>query len=1051
MRFHFRVPLAALLACALAVVLAPAAAQAAFGIEGFTATNCKAAAKGCAGTEVPTSPPFEAPYWFPKEPTHKEAAEQGFTQAGGRVPNGVTDFKINTTGSYPNAKPEGEPVDHVRVDVASGLATAPAAVPTCAMAEFGATEPLPGTGFYPAPTCAKATEIGSEKVTVYVKAENLDLPLEGVVYNLVQPEGLASFYGAALKLPIVVTAAVLKFEYFPFLESIGKAPPKKVQEEAEAQQYYAHSLVKGSVEWGQESKGTGAGDYHDYFEVEVSTALPLISSRQLLVGTSGNGAFITNATSCPGDNTTYVTLENTAKEVVRKSYTTPIGLKGCNLSAEKPELEKEGITGIEQLSFSPSFAFTSGSSLSDQPNQVTTEVSVPNEPTKIAPSQLQTASVTLPEGMTLNPSAAHGLEACTPAQARIHSPEFGVACPAGSEVGTVSLNVPTLPNGSFTGSMYLGGPESGPITAPPYTLYVVANSARYGVSVRVKAEVIPNPVTGQLTTVFNENPEQPFTNLTLHFNRGALTSVANPLICGTPTGSTSFTPVAAGAVPTATAAFGVPITGCAPSIPFAPTQGVEYENANAGAHTSYALSLTRPEGQQYLQKVRTSLPLGVVGEIPTVTQCAEAQANTGTCPASSRIGSATTQSGSGSAPFTNTGTVYLTGPYQGAPYGLSIVVPAIAGPFNFGPIVTRSTINIDQKTARVTAETVLPTIVAGIPLRLRSLNVNINRQGFALNPTNCEVQPEGTSSTLTSTFGAVTTVNTPFQAEGCSALGFKPTFASSTSGKPTKANGASLTTKITMPSGDANIKYVKVTLPKQLPSRGSTLKKACLEAVFKANPYSCSPESNVGSATVVTPTLPGKLHGPAYLVSRGGAAFPNLELVLEDQGVRVVLEGNTDIKNGITTTTFATNPDVPVSSVEVSLPQGPHSALANFGSLCAPSLVIPTQMIAQNGKTFKQNTKLEPIGCPVQIVGHKVAGRTAYLTIKTFEAGRISGSGSGLKTVAKHLNSASNATSLNVSLANGQGRPTTKKIRVGFFPKKKGAATSTAFITLRFK
>ncbi len=662
MRPHFRVSLVALLACALAVVLAPAAAQAAFGIEGFTATNCKAAASGCAGTEVPTPPPFEAPYWFPKEPTHKEAAEQGFTQAGGRVPNGVTDFKVNTKGSYPNAEPEGAPVNHVRVDVASGLATAPAAVPTCAVAEFGDTEPLPGTGFYPAPTCATATEIGSEKVTVYVASETLDLPLEGVVYNLVQPEGLASFYGAALKLPKVVTAGVLENEYFPYLESIGKAPSKAEQKVAEEQQYYAHSLIKGSVEWGQESKGTGAGDYHDYFEVEVSTALPLISSRQLLVGTRGAGDFITNGTSCPGDNTTFVTLENTAKEVVRRPYTTPIGLKGCNLSAEKGELEKEGITGIEQLTFTPSFALTSGSSVSDQPNQITTEVSMPSEPTKLAQSQLKTATITLPEGMTLNPSAAHGLEACTPAQAneepdgRFNS-NFGVNCPAGSELGTVSLNVPTLPNGSFTGAMYLGGPSSGPITKSPYVIYVVANSKRYGVSVRIKGEVIPNPVNGQLTTVFNENPEQPFTKLTLNFNRGALTSVANPLICGTPTGATSFTPVAAGAVPTATAAFGVPITGCAASIPFAPEQETPYEIITAGAHTSYALNIVRPEGQQYLQKIKTSLPLGVVGEIPTVTQCPEAQANAGTCPASSRIGTATTQSGSGSAPFTNTGTV----------------------------------------------------------------------------------------------------------------------------------------------------------------------------------------------------------------------------------------------------------------------------------------------------------------------------------------------------------------------------------------------------------
>jgi hypothetical protein len=1024
-RIWFLVLLTGVLVASLASV-----AQA-FEVKTFVAVNCKFGHEQCASTE--TAGFLGTPYSFPAKPNQTESETQGFAQAGGRIPYGVTDFELKTTGAFPNLKPEGAAVNHVRVDVAPGLATAPAAVPTCSLAEFGEKEePIAGTGLFLAPTCSTKSEIGTEQVTIYVKEleEALgfgDLPLAGKVYNLVQPHGLASYYGVALAFPKPLTEA----------KGLG------------ATQFYLHSFVKGSVEWGKEAAGTNAGDYHDYFEVEVNPADPLISSRQVLYGrapegkeeSTGTGDFITNATSCPGNTTTRLTLKNTAEETQQESYKTLVSLENC-----------------KSLLFEPSFALSSGSSLTDAPNQITTEVSLPNDPHANAQSQLKTAAIQLPEGMTLNPSAAHGLEACTPAQAHESSDGtftsvFGVECPSGSELGTVALNVPTLPDGSFTGAMYLAGPEGGgPITDPPYDIYVVANSARYGISVRFKGEAIPDPITGQLTTVFNKNPEQPFTNLTLHFNRGALTSVANPLVCGTPTGSTNFTPVASEGVPAAGAAFGVPITGCASSVPFALSQGVEYENVTAGAHTSYAFNLARSDGQQYLSKVKTSLPLGVVGEIPTVTQCAEALANAGTCPATSKIGTATVQSGSGSAPFTNTGNVYLTEKYNGAPYGLSIVVPAVAGPFNLGNVVTRSTINIDQKTARVTAESTLPTIVKGIPLRLRSLNININRQGFALNPTNCAVQPEGTSTTLTSTLGAVQTpLNTPFQAEGCSSLGFKPTFAASTSGKPTKNTGASLVTKITMPGGNSNIKSVKVTLPKQLPSRGSTLKKACLEAVFKANPFSCSPESNVGTATVVTPTLPGKMKGPAYLVSRGGAAFPNLELVLEDQGVRVILEGNTDIKNGITTTTFASSPDVPVTSVEVNLPQGPHSALGNFGSLCAPSLVIPTTMVGQGGKTFKQNTKLTPTGCPVQVVGRKVSGNTAFLTIKTFSAGRISASGKGLKTVAKNLSGANNKASLKVSLTKGHRKPFTAKIRVGFLAKKKNTSpTSSTSIKVKF-
>ena len=1046
MRLHARVWFLTVLCGVLLAGAIPAAAQAAFGVEGFTATNCYVS--GCAGEEFPSGFPESGPVWVPKEPTHKEAVEQGFLQAGGRVPFGVTDFKVNTEGTYPNENPSGAPVTHVRVDVASGLATAPVAVPGCE--EFGKELVLgeTHTGLFSAPNCP-ASVIGSEKVTLYFGPNSLgagvsDLPVEGNVYNLPQPEGLASLFGAALKLPKFVTEAKLG------------AALKGSQPGIEKAQYYAHGLVKGDVEWGQEAKGTNAGDYHDYFEVEVNPAAgELISSRQVLEGTAGEEDFITNATSCPGDNTTFVTLENAAKEVVREKYTTPIGLKGCNLAAEKAEietLEGEGAKEVKQVPFSPTFSFSSGNTLTDQPNQITTEASVPNEGAEVAQSQVKTASITLPEGMTLDPSAAHGLEACTPAQARIHSATFGVECPSGSELGTVSLEVPTLPAGSFTGSMYLGGPETGPITDPPYTLYVVANSVRYGVSVRLKAEVIPNPVTGQVTTVFNENPEQPFTNLALHFNRGTLTSVANPLICGTPKGSSSFVPTT-GTPPAVNAEFGVAVTGCATTIPFGLTQSTENEAANGGGHTSWTYSLGRPEGNQYLKEVKTVLPPGLVGAIPDVTLCGEPQASRGECTSASRIGSVTVASGSGSSPYTFNGSAYMTGPYNGAPYGLSIVVPAAAGPFSLGNVVSRATININPSNAQVTSDAILPTIVKGIPIRLRSLTVNVNRQGFLYNPTNCST-PSTTESELTSTQGAVQKgLVSSFQVANCSALAFAPKFTAGTSAKTSRANGASLVTTITQGSGQSNIKSVKVQLPKALPSRLTTLQKACTEAQFAANPAGCPAASVVGTATVVTPTLPGKMTGPAYFVSHGGAAFPDLDLVVEDQGVKVILVGNTNIKSGITTTTFASTPDVPVSSVSVSLPAGPHSAVGSVGDLCLKPLVMPTTITGQNGKTTKQNTVISVSNCGVHIVGHKIVGNTAYITVQTFTAGRISGSGNGLKTVYRKLSRAYKTVSLKVPLsssARGKHRPLHITLRVGFVPKSAKGAHSAAKAKVTF-
>jgi hypothetical protein len=1026
---RFRFALLAPLVGAILTLLAPTAAQAAGEvpvIEKLVATNCTVSTCG----QENVLGPFNEPK---ANVTVEEAEKEGFTQAGGRVPYGITDFKVLTTGNYPDKVPTSL-VTHLRTDVAPGLATNPFAVPRCSLSEFG-KELAPGSGFFTEPEagCGKS-KIGTNEVTVWLGPEaNEDVPLSGSVYDLVPGEGekvangsrLSSLYGVALEIEQ------------PLAEALSKGAIKET--------VYVHTLINGNVEWGKESRGTGEGDYHDYFEIEVSPKLPLIRSRLTFEGTlgkedkTGEGDFITNATSCPGHNTTTLKMTDLeGKEAPAKTFTTPIGLSGCG-----------------SLLFEPSYALTSATTASDQPNEITTTVAEPNNPTANAQSQVKTGTITLPEGMTLNPSAAHGLEACTVAQARIHSEVFGSACPAGSEIGTVSLNVPTLPDGSLTGNVYLGGPitgsETGPITGPPYIVYVVANSPEYGVSVRIKGEVIPNSVTGQVTTVFKENPEQPFTNLSIHFNRSVLTSVANPLICGEPTGTTNFVPVAN---PTTSLekAFGAQVTDCASPLPFALTQSTSNQApGTAGAATSYTLSIERADGQRYLSQIQTTLPEGLVGLIPTVTQCAEAEANAGTCPAASKIGVVGVEAGSGPTPYGFSGSVYLTGPYNGAPFGLSIVVPAVAGPFNLGNVVTRGTLTVNQYTARVTATSTLPTIVGGIPLRLKHIVVNINKQGFLINPTNCSVL--NTESVLSGITGpgqptsATQSLSSPFQVNACGALAFKPSFKSKTSAKTSKANGASLETTLNIGAGQTNFKSVMVQLPKQLPSRLTTLQKACPEAVFASNPYHCPSGSFVGGARANTPTLPGKLQGPAILVSHAGLAFPDLDLVMEANGVKVILVGNTKISKGITTTTFAAPPDVPVSSITVNLPIGAHSAVTANGSLCINPLTMPTTMIGQNGFKVTQNTKITVTSCPVRIAGKKTVGNTAYITVQTYSAGRISGSGSNLKTVYRHLGKAEKTATLKVPLSNGgarKGRPLKVKLRIGFVPKTKNSTTGNS-------
>ncbi|HWX74088.1 MAG TPA: hypothetical protein VNZ05_02215, partial [Solirubrobacteraceae bacterium] len=710
MTSQIRFSLLALLAALMLGLSAEAASAAEFGIEKFVAVNCSEGHEACAQTTI-------GPFSEPKEPTAKEAKEQGYTQAGGHVPFGITDFKVNTEGELlaGTQKPvEGKAVTHIRTDVAPGLSTAPAAVPECPFEdpkkehEFKGKEAIPATGFYTAPTCEAASEIGENKATVFAGAAG-DVPLHGKVYNLVQPEGLASEFGVALELPKPLTEAILKKAFAEHPLELPEPEKKLTEEFLEKQQYYAHTLIEGNVEWGvgvtlsrKGEVGTGIADFHDFFEIQVSPALPLVASRLVFFGNrehSGRADFITNATSCPGNNTTSLKLTDAEGTTVGKPYTTPIGLEGC-----------------KNVPFEPTFGVAPSTTQSDQPTGVTAEVGMTRFPkAEIDATELKTLVAKLPEGMTLNPASAAGLTACTPAQARIHSSVPGVGCPASSVLGTVKLEVPQLPPGSFAGNIYLGGPESGPIKGPPYIVYLDAESQRYGVSVRLKGETIPNEATGQVTTVFSENPEQPFTKAILQFKEGALAPIANPLVCGTATLLTTLTPFSE-EIPakSPSSAFVVDSNGkggaCSSPAPFTPQQSTQNQNGKGGGHTAFTFNLARGDGQQYISEVKTTLPAGLYGAIPQATQCAEPQAKQGTCPSSSQIGTATVQAGAGSQPYTFSGSVYLTGPYNGAPYGMSIAVPAVAGPFNLGTVVTRATINVDPNTARVIVASVLPRI-----------------------------------------------------------------------------------------------------------------------------------------------------------------------------------------------------------------------------------------------------------------------------------------------------------------------------------------------------
>jgi hypothetical protein len=355
------------------------------------------------------------------------------------------------------------------------------------------------------------------------------------------------------------------------------------------------------------------------------------------------------------------------------------------------------------------------------------------------------------------------------------------------------------------------------------------------------------------------------------------------------------------------------------------------------------------------------------------------------------------------------------------------------------------------------ATTNLPTIVGGVPVRLKTLKVEVNRPSFIFNPTNCGVL--ATESVLSSTLGATQGVSTPFQVGACSALAFKPSFKAATNAKTTKLNGASLQVNITQPAHQANMRSVFVELPKQLPSRLTTLQKACPEGTFAANPVNCrSLGSEVGTATVTTPVLPAPLSGSAYLVSHGGEAFPDLDLVLEgDNGIEVILVGNTKITKGITSSNFASIPDVPVSSVALNLPIGPHSALTAIGGLCLKPLLMPTTITPQNGGTpIKQSTRIAVSGCGVRILSHRVVRHKLILKVRTLGAGSLAVKGKGLHGASRRVSKSATVT-FKIPLSRA-GSKTLRKhrrlkvlVRVRFTPKQRGGFASAVSTTVKFK
>ncbi len=672
------------------------------------------------------------------------------------------------------------------------------------------------------------------------------------------------------------------------------------------------------------------------------------------------------------------------------------------------------LTGCSLLTLGASLSVTPETARADAPTGVEVGLDVPqasNDFTALGTPPIKDTVVTLPSGTTISPSSANGLEACPAtgstgfnmegaeseevAEDGLERPAPG-HCQQGSQIATVRGTSPLL-NEELIGKMYLAAPECGQ-GAQGCTPEEVEGGKLIGLDLELIGEHSGTVVKlkghgsiqrgpGRVTTSFENLPQFPVERLTVTTKQGPRAPLENAQTCGASTSNatvTPWSPTTPAATPSDSYTINWSGTGqpCPGSAPFAPSFTAGTTNALAASTSPFTLTLRREDREQDVKTISTTLPEGLLAYLSRVARCPEPQASENSlsaCPAGSQIGTVTAAVGPGSEPYYVTGKVFLTGPYNGAPFGLSVVVPAVAGPFNLGSVLTRATIAVDPHTAQgIVTSDPLPQEIDGVPLRVRVLNVTLTNGEFVLNPTSCA--KTSITGTVTSTTGSSATISSPFAAEGCKGLKFEPSFSVSTEAKATKANGTGVRVKVAYPaSGQSNIAKVVIGFPKKLPVRLSTLQKACLAATFEKNPASCPAASVVGTAIAHTPILAQPATGPAYLVSYGNAKFPDVVFVLQSEGVTVDLDGQSNVsKAGALKATFASVPDVPVSTFETVLPAGPFSQFTSVktsgkahGSQCGEHMVAPVSLTAHNGAQLTKNVQLTIKGCAKKPKKHK--------------------------------------------------------------------------------
>jgi hypothetical protein len=926
-----------------------------------------------------------------------------------------------------NGQTDGDLRD-VSVNIPTGFDASDTAVPTCTQQQL-LTESADTIGANGAPSCPLASQVGQISFEVSVGAtDGLPVEVTDPVYNM-QPTNfgtvaelgyVTAYFGGYLSVrirPKDLGLTVTSTDIVPITEPHNvKVTIWGVPAAAE------HNALRGAecVRQGDEAEPA----CHQYGGVPQPAGIPV-------------KPYLSNPTSC-GMFEASMKADSWEESGRWSEASDPVG----------------PIAQCGRIPFEPSIEVQPSTRSAESPSGLAVSLLVPQEwenPITPSTSYLADTKLTLPEGMTANPSLAAGLGSCTPSQyeAETSSSLPGAGCPEESKIGSIEIETPLLDE-KVDGAVYIATPydnlpefgESGHPGGSLLALYVVAKDPQRGVLVKVAGKITPNPVTGQLVTTFENTPQQPFNRFTLKFRPGSTAPLSSPPACGTYTSEGELTPWSAPSESRfLSSSFAITDgvhEGACPSggiPPWHPQVISGTENNAGGTYSPFYLRILREDGEQEITRFSTTLPPGLTGNLSGIPFCPEADIEaaknvTGaeeeehpSCPAASEVGHTLVGAGVGPVLAENPGKVYLAGPYDGAPLSIVSITSAKVGPFDLGTVVIRFALNINPSTAQVEVSgarsEAIPRILRGIVVHVREIRVYMDREKFTINPTNCSPLSitdtiDGAGANPTNPADQVpVTVGTPFEAADCSSLKFTPKFTASTEAKDHfNGNGASLKVNLSANQGpspttgqgsESNISKVKVELPIALPSRLTTLQKACLAKVFESNPANCPPDSFIGSATVHTPILPVPLTGPAIFVSHGGEAFPSLILVLQGYGVTIDLTGATFIsKSGITSSTFKTVPDQPFSTFELTLPTGKFSALAAITNVCKPvktetvkkkvkvkvsktvagkrvtttktvtkkvseavaaPLLMPTEMVAQNGAVLKQSTKIAVTGC----------------------------------------------------------------------------------------